>query len=621
MRTVFSFLMAVIFLALSGQASAQLPAPPETPGTGAVTVLTDGIAEPSGRISRGFSALSQHLDEAGKLRVLPLMGYGGTANVRDLLKLKGADFAILNSDILAYLAYTKGYPDAPRRIRYVTALYEEKVYLIVRNKIQSVQELKGLKVITGPENSASFITAYTIFSGLKLAPKLTPAKLTPGTALPKDADAFLLLERDVARIPNTYWRSGEYHLLNLAAAGELAKIYRPASFEEKEAPDLQPRGAVQTLKVETLLAVYDWAPSSARYADAARFIDTLLTSMPALRQKLPDTFWPETNLKTSAPGWHRYALAEARLKTLPAASLAALRTRQIPSALPAQPPAAQSAAPGQPSSPAQPEEAGTKPAPSAPVRLSAIARPPLTESKKPNGGFIADLTVSAMRASGYIGAEEFSIHWAENGARQLDELLTKNATDIALPWVAPDCENPENLGPSSALICDGALMSAPLFQAVYTFYVRADGDFRFENDDSIAQRVVCVPEHHDLTDLNGPDRRWVSEGKVKVLRPATLIDCFGMVERHEADAVLVNELEGHFVVDRLGLAQVLRPTERAVANHAVVALAAKTNPRGEAMLAAISGGIAKLKQGEQYAQIVEKTLAELWQRNKAAPQP
>ncbi len=604
MRVVFNIMIAVALVVLSGPAPAQQPAPAETPNTGAVTVLTDGIADPSGRVSRGFSELSLYLDQAGKLRVLPLMGYGGVANVRDLLKLRGADFAILNNDILAYLALTKTYPEASRRIRFVTHLYDERVYLIARNQIKTVADLKGRKVAVTSENSPGNVTARTVLGTLKVNATLVPFRVTGDVGLLKDVDAFLLLERDAARLPNNFWRSGEYRLMSLPPAGELAKIYRPAAFGDREFPDLQPAaGQVQTLKAETLLVVFDWAPTQGRFGDVTRFVDALMTALPQMRQKLPDTFWPETSLKTAPLGWQRYAPAEARLKTLPAASLGATRTSQQP----------------------RRDTAGEKPAlapapvaapagSTAAIRLSAIARPPLTESKKPNGGFIADLTLSALRASGYRDASEPSLQWMENGGRQLEDLLTKNTTDVALPWVAPDCEHPETLGPSSALICDGTLLSAPLFQAVYTFFVRTDGDFHFENDESISQRIICVPENHDLTDLNGPERRWVSEGKIKLVRPATLIDCFGLVEKREADAVLVNELEGHFVVERLGLSQVFQVTPRAVANHSVVAVVAKTNPKAEEFIRAINAGIAQLKQGEQYAQIVGKSLSELWQR-------
>jgi hypothetical protein len=291
MRVVFNIMIAVALVVLSGPAPAQQPAPAETPNTGAVTVLTDGIADPSGRVSRGFSELSLYLDQAGKLRVLPLMGYGGVANVRDLLKLRGADFAILNNDILAYLALTKTYPEASRRIRFVTHLYDERVYLIARNQIKTVADLKGRKVAVTSENSPGNVTARTVLGTLKVNATLVPFRVTGDVGLLKDVDAFLLLERDAARLPNNFWRSGEYRLMSLPPAGELAKIYRPAAFGDREFPDLQPAaGQVQTLKAETLLAVFDWAPTQGRFGDVTRFVDALMTALLQMRQKLPDTF-------------------------------------------------------------------------------------------------------------------------------------------------------------------------------------------------------------------------------------------------------------------------------------------------------------------------------------------
>ena len=78
--------LALGLLLASPAATAQQPPPPPVDvSQGAVTILTDGITNPNSPALRAMSEISLHLDKIGDLRVLPLMGYGGEANVRDLL--------------------------------------------------------------------------------------------------------------------------------------------------------------------------------------------------------------------------------------------------------------------------------------------------------------------------------------------------------------------------------------------------------------------------------------------------------------------------------------------------------------------------------------------------------
>src|SRR5258705_7175903 len=147
MRRLMVLLVFLGLLATMGASVAQQKAASDVVGAGAITILTDGIADPQGEVSMAVGQLAQRVSAVGKLRVLPVMGQGGTANVRDLLHLRGVDFAVLNSDILAYVDLFGGYPEAKRRIRYVAPLFDEKVYLIARKRVGSVQDLSKGKVM------------------------------------------------------------------------------------------------------------------------------------------------------------------------------------------------------------------------------------------------------------------------------------------------------------------------------------------------------------------------------------------------------------------------------------------------------------------------------------------
>jgi TRAP-type uncharacterized transport system substrate-binding protein len=91
-------------------------------------------------------AINELAKEIGNIRVLPIAGHGALANVRDLLRLKGVDFAVLNSDIFPFLEQTRQYPNAQKQIRYATHIYSQKVYLLTRKEFKTIADLRKRKI-------------------------------------------------------------------------------------------------------------------------------------------------------------------------------------------------------------------------------------------------------------------------------------------------------------------------------------------------------------------------------------------------------------------------------------------------------------------------------------------
>ena len=150
--------IGLLALMLPAQAEQQQKAPA---ARGAVTVLTDGITEPNSGATRAINELAK---EIGNIRVLPIAGHGAVANVRDLLRLKGVDFAVLNSDIFPFLEQTRQYPIAQKQIRYVTHIYSQKVYLLTRKDFKTINDLRGRKLAVPSRGAGSHTTAMTLFN-------------------------------------------------------------------------------------------------------------------------------------------------------------------------------------------------------------------------------------------------------------------------------------------------------------------------------------------------------------------------------------------------------------------------------------------------------------------------
>lgn len=605
--------LALGLLLASPAARAQQPPPaPVDVSQGAVTILTDGITNPNSPALRAMSEISLHLDKIGDLRVLPLMGYGGEANVRDLLKLRGADLALLNSDILAFLDAKKAYPEAREKIRYVTQLFDQKVYLFARKNITAIEQLAGKIVAVPGKGRASHITAATLFNRLQIAAKIVPHPQDQlAAALHKDAEAALVLELDLPLAPT----GPDVHLLPIPMNKSLAKLYTAAKIDPADVASLPANAPVETIKVATLLAIFDWKKTHGRYPPVSRFISDLFAALPELRKRHPDSIWLETDVQANIPDWKRFSAADALRATVTATRKDGADVRLVARTEPAKAEPVRQEPPAQTVSPAPPVAAPGAPA----IKVLISPRPPFADQEQGNGGLLGELASAALKLSAKERGETASLDlkWIPEQAVQLDTLLKDTTPVIGMAWDHPECDNPEDLGPNSVVLCDNAVMSDTLFQSVYALFTRADSDLKFKDDASLDGRTLCLPQTADIADLNRDNRRWASDKKVTLTRPASVVDCISMVEQGRADGVLMHELEGRIALQRLGLTLLFRTAERPIAVRSIHAIAAKNNPAALEIISRLNEGLTKLKQSGAYAEIVQKQLAPLWSEMRA----
>jgi hypothetical protein len=580
---------ALNVLALFSPAKAQTPEPVK----GAITIFTDGLAQPSGRVSRALGELVVALDRTGRLRAILIAGYGGVANVRDLLHSRGVDVAIINSDVLAYLDLTKEKLEAKQKLRYVTSLVAQRVFLLARGGAATIAEISGKKLAVLGSDSEAGLTARTIFGLSRLPVNFDRLE---ADQIPPEVDAVLFLEEDAPRFLPLLTEAKGFRLVPLPMSPALAGAYQPAVISPAEAPGLAGDADLPTLRLDTLLAVFDWAPIHGRYADVSRFIDGFFTALPALRGRHPGSIWTQVDVKARIPGWRRYAYAEAKL---------------------ANPAIAQSLAPA-PAAPlpvraaAVPDRAAEGPKPAdEPLRLTIAAAPPLADQRLPQGGLMADLTGAVLKQAFDGGGRELATSWAKDRDSQIAAVLKEKAAHFAAPLEAPSCEQREAAGPHSAALCDGALLSEPLFRVVEALFVRAGEPFELTSETDSEGRVVCTPADREAPQFSGDQRRWIAEGKLRLVRPATLIDCLSMMQRREADGVVVNEIEGRFTIARLGLGESVLMMEKPVSTRGLHIAMAKDRAGAAALMGRINTALAALKSDGRYAEIVSRHLPSL----------
>jgi hypothetical protein len=246
------------------------------------------------------------------------------------------------------------------------------------------------------------------------------------------------------------------------------------------------------------------------------------------------------------------------------------------------------------------------------VRVLAIARTPLADEHLAEGGLIVALVRASLAQSGpgdYARAE-LVLRWAK--AAPAPPQPDAQHTELTLPVEGPNCDEPNALTQSLAVFCDGAVFSDALLQIVVGLFAPASSAFKFDSDKAIVGKTICVAQDHDVASLNGGGRSWVSLKQVTVLRRQTLLDCLVEVQVGAADAFAAADLEGRFMLARLGLAETFTMQPRPLATRGVHAVVSRDHVKADELVGAVNRGLKKLKDSGAHAAIVQKHLASLW---------
>ncbi len=313
-------LFAGLLLWLSGFAAATAA---ETPGLrqavnrGTIGVISGGV---NGTYVRVAADLAAVLDGDG-LRVLPMLGKGSLQNIADLLYLKGVDVAIVQSDALEYLKQRQIYDNLPRRVHFVSKLYNEEFHLLVKDPaLHKPADLAGRKVNVDVDGSGTSMTAEVVFGTLGV--KIEPTHFDQATAIEKLKSGEIAALVYVAGKPATLFQkltaADGLRLLPIEPSPALLATYLPSRFSRADYPNLLGEGEeTATLAVGAVLAVYNWNPGTQRYAQLAQFITRFLDRFDAFRQPGRHPKWQEVSIAAQVPGWTRARAAQQWLDQRP----------------------------------------------------------------------------------------------------------------------------------------------------------------------------------------------------------------------------------------------------------------------------------------------------------------
>ena len=320
----------LVGMALSQTADAQekrrllrAPTSAETGETSKVSQInswTIGLAGglPEGTFIRLAAEIARNLNDPAELRVLPVITQGATDNVKDLLYLKGIDVAITNADVLDHFKNNERIPNIEKRINFISEMVISEVHLVVRPEINSIKDLEGKKVSLGGKGAGQSTTGPIVFKRLGVQPEFVYINNAIALEKMKTGEITAIVNNGAKPLDllTKFKNDGDFKILAIPIE-RFDEYYIPATLTSQDYPGFIKAGEkVETLGIQTVLAVYNWPRESDRYRRVQRFIERYFDMFEKFHVPPYHPKWKSVNLSAKVPGWIRYNIAEDKLKQM-----------------------------------------------------------------------------------------------------------------------------------------------------------------------------------------------------------------------------------------------------------------------------------------------------------------
>jgi TRAP transporter TAXI family solute receptor len=272
---------------------------------------------PEGTFLRFAAEIARNVNDAEHLRVLPVVTQGATDNIKDLLYLRGIDVAITNADVLEHFKTVERIPNIEKRINFISEMVVSEVHVVVRPEINSFKDLEGKKVSFHTQGAGSSTTAPIVFQ--RMGVKVEPVYINNAIALEKMKTGEIVAIVNNGAKPqdliSKFKNDAGFKLLPIPFDRFDDSYYVPAVLTSDDYPNfIKPGEKVNTLGVQTVLAVYNWPRDSDRFRRVERFIEFYFDRFAGLQNPPYHPKWKSVNLAAQVPGWTRYMAADEKLK-------------------------------------------------------------------------------------------------------------------------------------------------------------------------------------------------------------------------------------------------------------------------------------------------------------------
>lgn len=234
------------------------------------------------------------------------------------------------------------------------------------------------------------------------------------------------------------------------------------------------------------------------------------------------------------------------------------------------------------------------------IRLLTSANyAPFADHAIPNQGLMIELVEAALDAA--PSQSDFSITWEDNWSQHLDPLLSQHRFDMAFPWPRPNCDaQPTNT------MCQEYIYSDPLLKLPVNLFIKAEDQQDYPYNRDIVGKSVCRPKGFSTFDLDGLNRRWISDNKITVLTGDSFADCFTKLRAGNVDAVFANLVVGAKSILNLGLRYKVIALQQPVSEQELYAIVSKQHPQGAIYISQFNAGLKTLRETGKYEELVSR---------------
>lgn len=261
--------------------------------------------------------LGKVLNDGDNLRILPIIGFGATSNLEDLLYLRNVDAAFTQSDVFEYFEKERGIGNLKNRVHYVARFPMAELHIIAPEKYRTLEDLRGKRVSFGPEGTAASLTANIVLDRLGIEVEQVYQDHRTGFADLKAGKLDALIRcagKPLSFVKDIPANSG-LHLIPIPFSEKLADYYTLSELTSEHYPNLiQPGQTVDTIGVPTVLAVYNWPKNTYRYKRVERFVERMFQNWDKFHNPAFHPSWNDVNLAATVPGWNRFDVAERMLR-------------------------------------------------------------------------------------------------------------------------------------------------------------------------------------------------------------------------------------------------------------------------------------------------------------------
>lgn len=252
--------------------------------------------------------------DSADLRVRPMLGDAGAANLALLLDDPNVDLAFVATDVLARQAAKD--KRLTGKLELVFRLAPQEIHVLARSSTTDLAALSGKQVGTGPAGSASAAAASSLFETLRIEAELVHLDAAAGIERLKRGElaAVVIVGGAPALLVAAIPINAGLQLLPISFGAPLDAAYLPARLGAADYPNLIRAGSeVPAIATGIVLLAAGAQTDPGRRQRIDRFLAALFPRFAELQVPERHPKWREVNLAANLPGFKRAAAAEAWL--------------------------------------------------------------------------------------------------------------------------------------------------------------------------------------------------------------------------------------------------------------------------------------------------------------------